>query len=79
MAVPYLISVLAVAAGVVVLLTVLVRLSGPARRLADTARYSRAHFADRTGALGTRIAALRIAVNRRRHRNGDRSHPARAA
>ena len=76
---PYLISVLAVAVGVVVLLTVLVRLGGPARRLADTARYSRAHFADRTGALAARIAALRVAVNRRRHRNGDHSHPARAA
>jgi len=77
--VPYLISVLAVAVGVVVLLAVVVRLGGPARRLADTARQSRAHFADRTGALAARIAALRIAVNRRRHRNGDRSHPAQAA
>ena len=76
---PYLVSVLAVAAGVVVLLTVVVRLGGPARRLADTARYSRAHFADRTGALAARIAALRMAVNRRRHRDGDRSDPARAA
>jgi hypothetical protein len=77
--VPYLVSALAVAAGVVVLLTVVVRLGGPARRLADTARHSRAHFADRIGALAARIAALRVAVNRRRHRNGDRSHPARAA
>lgn len=76
---PYLISALEVAAGVVVLLTVLVRLGGPLRRLAETARQSRAHFADRTGALAARIAALRIAVNQRRHRDGDSSHPARAA
>jgi hypothetical protein len=77
--VPYLVSVLAVAAGVVVLLTVVVRLGGAVRRLADTARSSRAHFADRTGALAARIAALRMAVNRRRHRDGARSDPARAA
>jgi hypothetical protein len=77
--VPYLISVLTVAASVVVLLTVVVWLGGPVRRLADTARHSRAHFADRTGALAARIAALRIAVHRRRHRDGDRSQPARAA
>ena len=79
MAVPYLISVLAVAGGVVVLLTALVRLGGPLRRLADTARQSRAHFADRTGALAARIAALRVAVNRRRHRDGDSSRSVRAA
>jgi HAMP domain-containing protein len=79
MAVPYLISAVAVAAGVVVLLTALVRLGGPLRRLADTARQSRAHFADRVGALAARIAALRVAVNQRRHRDGDSSRPARAA
>jgi HAMP domain-containing protein len=78
-AVLYLISVLAVAASVVVLLAVVVRLAGPTRRLADTARQSRAHFADRTGALAARVAALRIAVSRRRHRNGDSSPPAAAA
>jgi hypothetical protein len=75
----YLISVLAVAAGAMVLVTVLVRLGGPLRRLADTARQSRAHLADRTGALAARIAALRVAVNRRRHRDGDSSPPTRAA
>lgn len=79
MAVPYLISVLAAAAGAVVLLTVLVRLGGPLRRLADTAGRSRAHFADRAAALAARIAALRVAVNRRRHRDGDSPPPARAA
>jgi len=77
--VPYLISVLAVAAGVVVLLVVVVRLAGQTRRLADTARQCRTHFADRTGALAARIAALRIAVNRRRHRNGNSSPSAAAA
>ena len=76
---PYLISVLAVVAGAVMLITVLVRLGGPLRRLGDTARQSRAHFADRIGALAARIAALRVAVNQRRHRDGDSSPPARAA
>ena len=79
MAVPYLISVLVVAAGVVVLLAVVVRLVGLTRRLADTAHQSRTHFADRAGALTARVAALRIAVSRRRHRNGDSSPPAAAA
>ncbi|HJT02577.1 MAG TPA: hypothetical protein VJ757_02965 [Pseudonocardiaceae bacterium] len=79
MAVPYLISVLAVAAGAVVLLMVLARLGGPLRRLADTARQSRAHFADRTAALAARIAALRVAMKQRRHRDGDSSSPLRAA
>jgi hypothetical protein len=77
--VPYLISVLAVAAGVVVLLTVLVRLRGAARRLAETVGESRVHVARRTGALAMRIVELRIAVNRRLHRTGDGSHPAAAA
>jgi hypothetical protein len=66
--VPYLISVLAVAAGVVVLLTLLVRLASPARRLAGTLRRSRGHFADRAGLLTARIAALRVELDRRRHR-----------
>jgi len=78
-AVPYLISVLVVGAGVVVLLVVVVRLAGPTRRLADTARQSRTLFADRTRALAARVAALRIAVSRRRRRNGDSSSPAAAA
>jgi hypothetical protein len=56
--VPYLISVLAVAAGVMVLLTLLVRLAGSARRLAGAVHRSRAHVADRTGPLAARIAAL---------------------
>ena len=56
---PYLICVLAVAAGVMVLLTLLVRLAGPTRRLAETMHRSRAHVADRTGLLAARIAALR--------------------
>jgi ABC-type lipoprotein release transport system permease subunit len=77
--VPYLISVVAVAAGVVVLLTVLVRLSGSARRLAATVSESRAHVAPRTRALAMRIAELRIAVNRRLHRTRSGSHPATAA
>lgn len=62
----YLISVLAVAAGVVVLFTVLVRLRVRTRRLADTVHRSRAHLARRTGTLIARIAALRVALNQRR-------------
>jgi hypothetical protein len=65
---PYLISVLAVAAGAVVLLTLLGRLANSARRLAGTLRRSRGHFADRTELLTTRIAALRVELDRRRHR-----------
>ncbi|HZS21119.1 MAG TPA: hypothetical protein VFA63_09030 [Pseudonocardiaceae bacterium] len=75
----YLISVLAVAAGAVVLLTMLVRLSASARRFAETVGESRAHVAHRTRALAMRIAELRLAVNQRLHRNGDGSHHTAAA
>ena len=65
--VPYLISVLTAAVGGVVLL---VRLVGPVRRLAGTARTSRAGLAERNGLLAPRIAALRVELDRRRrHRN----------
>jgi hypothetical protein len=67
--VPYLISVLAAAAGVVVLLTLLVLLAGSARQLAGTVHRGRAHWADRTGLLAARIAALRVQLDRRRRRN----------
>jgi hypothetical protein len=77
--VPYLISVVAGAVGIMVLVTVMVRLVGPVRRLADTARQSRAHLTDRTGALAVRIAALRVAISQRRHRNGDGPAPVLAA
>lgn len=66
---PYLISVLAAAAGGVVLLTLLVRLDGPARQLAGTVHRSRVHWADRIGLLAARIAALRVQLDRRRRRN----------
>jgi hypothetical protein len=68
--VPYLISMLAAAAGVVVLLTLLVRLAGPVRRLAATVHLSRAHFADRTDLLAARVAALQAALDRRRRNSG---------
>jgi hypothetical protein len=76
--VPYLISVLAAAADVVVLLTVLVRLRGQVRRLSDTVRRGRAHFAQRIETLVARIAALRVALTQRRRRNrgGSSSVPA---
>jgi hypothetical protein len=63
--VPYLVSVLMAAAGSVVLLALLVRLVGPVRRLVGTARTSSAVFADRSGLLRARIAALRVELDRR--------------
>ncbi|MGH3977212.1 MAG: hypothetical protein ACRDS9_28450 [Pseudonocardiaceae bacterium] len=67
---PYLISVLVIAAGAVVLCTLLMRLIGSVRRLAGTARISRSGFAERSGPLTIRIAALRVKLaQRRRHRN----------
>jgi hypothetical protein len=79
--VPYVISVLMAAAAAVTLCTLLVQLVRPARRLVETARRSRAHFADRAGLLAARIAALRVELDRRRHRrrNAEGSHPASAA
>jgi hypothetical protein len=77
--VPYLISVLAVATGVVIVLTVLARLRGRAHRLSDTVRRDRAYFVQHTGTLAARIAALRVALNQRRRRHGDGSRPTPAA
>jgi hypothetical protein len=71
--VPYLISALAAAAGAVVLLTLLIRLLGPFRRLAEAARISRAGFADRSRALTARIAVLRTELARRRHRRNTKT------
>jgi hypothetical protein len=71
--VPYLISLLAVALATGALLTVLARLRGSTRRISEAACLTRAHFADRTGALAARVAALRVALNRRRRRGGDGS------
>lgn len=65
---PYLISALAAAVGVVVLIALLVRLAGPTRELARTARASGARLADRRGLLTARIAALRVQLAQRRRR-----------
>ncbi len=62
------ISALVAGAGVVVLLTLLMRLIGPARRLAGTARISRAGLVERSGPLTARIAALRVKLAQRRRR-----------
>ncbi|MGH3774375.1 MAG: bacteriophage holin [Pseudonocardiaceae bacterium] len=62
----YLISALAAAAGVVVLIALLMRLAGPVRGLARTARAGQSRFTDRSGLLTARIAALRVALTRRR-------------
>ena len=64
---PYLVSLLAVATAVVVLLILLVRLHRPARRLTGTARVCRAYLADRIGMLSARLAGLQVALHRRRH------------
>ncbi|HZE00871.1 MAG TPA: hypothetical protein VE155_03775 [Pseudonocardiaceae bacterium] len=62
----YLISGALAAASVVVLSMILRALVAPARRLAATVQCSRAHLADRTGLLIARVAALRVALERRR-------------
>ncbi|MBV8539059.1 MAG: hypothetical protein JO364_10400 [Pseudonocardiales bacterium] len=72
---PYLISVSAAAAGVVVL----VRLGGSARRLAGTVHCGRAHFVDRIGLLAARVTTVRRELDQRRHRNGGSTHPTPAA
>ncbi len=64
----YLISGALAAAGAVVLLMILRALVAPARRLAATVQCSRAHLADRIGPLASRVAALRVALDRRRRR-----------
>ena len=74
--VPYLISALTAAASGVVLLALLVRLVGPARRLSGTARTSRAGLADRSGLLTARIMALRTELDRR-HRHCNAKTPSR--
>jgi hypothetical protein len=66
--VAYLISIALAAACVVALFLMLLRIAGPARQLAETAQRSRAHLADRTGLLAARVAALRVALDRRRRR-----------
>jgi hypothetical protein len=76
----YLISMLASAAGVVVMLTLLLRLAVPVHRLAGTVRMGRTRFANRTALLAARITALRVELDRRRrHRNSERSHATPAA
>jgi hypothetical protein len=70
--VPYLISALA-AAGVIVLIALLVRLAGSTRGLARVARASRARLADRRGLLIARTAALRVELARRRRRTAETS------
>ncbi|MGH3884779.1 MAG: bacteriophage holin [Pseudonocardiaceae bacterium] len=62
----YLISAVAAAAGVVVLIALLMRLAGAIRGLARTAHASQARLADRSGLLAARIAALRVEIARRR-------------
>jgi membrane protein implicated in regulation of membrane protease activity len=66
--VAYLISGALAAACVVVLCMMLRRLAGPVRQLAATTQRSRADLADRAGLLTARVAALRVALDRRRRR-----------
>lgn len=69
----YLISALMAGAGVVVLLTLLTRLIGPARRLVGTTRASQVRLADRRGLLTARITALRVELDRRRRARNART------
>lgn len=62
----YLISALAAAAGVVMLIVLLIRLAGPTRGLVRTARASQARLVDRSGLLTARFAALRVELAQRR-------------
>ncbi|MGH4015209.1 MAG: bacteriophage holin [Pseudonocardiaceae bacterium] len=64
---PYVISLLAVAAASVALLVLLVRLSTPVRRLTGTARLCSTYLAEHLGLLRARIAGLKVELNRRRH------------
>ena len=74
---PFLISMVTAAAGIVVMLTVLLRLRGQVRRLSDTVGRRREQLVHRTEMLAARISALRTALNqRRRSRGGSRSVPA---
>jgi hypothetical protein len=73
MGVPYLVSLLTIAAAAAVLLVLLIRLAGRVRRLAGIARLTRTSFADHTGLLTARIAALRVELDRRRHGGGTES------
>ncbi|HEY6424124.1 MAG TPA: hypothetical protein VIY28_12930 [Pseudonocardiaceae bacterium] len=63
---PYLVSGLAAAAGVVVLVALLARLAGSIHQAAAVVALSRAHVADRAGLLTARIAALRVQLAQRR-------------
>ncbi|HKR49041.1 MAG TPA: hypothetical protein VJT72_05560 [Pseudonocardiaceae bacterium] len=64
---PYLISTLVTGASAVVLLTLLMWVIGPVRRLAGTIHSSRTRLADRYDLLATQIAALRVQLAQRRH------------
>jgi len=64
----YLTSLLVVAGATVVLAVLLVRLVGPARRVARVAAASRDAVTERTDLLAARVAAVRMELDRRRDR-----------
>lgn len=66
-------SLLVVAGATVVLAVLLVRLIGPARRVAWMAEVSRDDIAERTELLAARAAAVRIELDRRRERRASDS------
>lgn len=68
--VPYLVSLLTIVVAAAVLLVLVVRLAGRARQFARTTRLVHADFTDHTGLLTARIAALKVDLDRRRHRRG---------
>lgn len=70
---PYVVSLLTVAAAGVALLILIVRLATPVHRLTGTARVCSAYLAGRIGLLRARIAGLKTELNRRRSARRTRS------
>lgn len=66
MVMAYLTSLLVAAGAVVVLTVLLLRLVGPARRTARGAQTARAALTEGAGLLAARVAALRHELDRRR-------------
>jgi len=69
--VPYLPVWILLAAGVLLLVLLLVRTSGVLRRFRRTVSMVSTHTQDRTGLLRARSAALRVAVAERRPARGN--------
>ncbi|WP_033287508.1 bacteriophage holin [Amycolatopsis jejuensis] len=71
---PYLPAYVLLAAGLVVLALLLVRIAGVLRRFRRTVSMVSTHTQDRTGLLRARSAALRVAVAERRSKPANKYH-----